>query len=73
MVTLRNKDEGQLTCLMGHRLDMEKANKWDISWRGDLSKKMPDLYDNVLCTFFFSEMKTFCIGEKSLKMQDIKG
>lgn len=23
--------------------------------------------------FFFSEMKTFCIGEKSLKMQDIKG
>lgn len=35
---------------------------------------MPDLYDNVMCTFFFfSEMKTFCIGEKSLKMQDIKG
>lgn len=58
MVTLRNKDEGQLTCLMGNRLDMEKANNWDIScstrdeiWQ---KKKMPDLYDNVMCTFFFS-------------------
>lgn len=60
MVTLRNKDEGQLTCLMGNRLDMEKANNWDISCstRDEIwEKKMPDLYDNVMCTFFFFSLK----------------
>lgn len=62
---------------MGNRLDMEIANNWDIPCSiGDeiWQKKKCQTSMTMCCAAFFpSEMKTFCIGEKSLKMQDIKG
>lgn len=75
MVTLRNRDEGQLTCLMGNRLDMQIANNWDIRYSTgeELWKKYCQTSMTMCYAPFFSEMKTFFVGGKSLKTQDIKG